>query len=141
MATGLTIGQLAKAAQVGVETVRYYQRLGLIPVPPGGSGYRRYPAVVVDRLRFIRRAQGLGFSLKEIEELLALEDSDDRVAIRELARERLQQIESRLVDLKRMQALLEELVDACEHTGRQQPCPIVSRILTGDASPVADAET
>src|SRR5690554_4360457 len=98
----LTIGRLAKAANVGVETVRYYQKLKLLPVPPQSGSYRQYPVSLIGRIRFIKRAQELGFTLKEISDLLKLQDGSDRVTIRAIASERAAQIESKLADLQRM---------------------------------------
>ncbi|MEO8203211.1 MAG: MerR family transcriptional regulator, partial [Betaproteobacteria bacterium] len=77
-----TIGKLARAAGVGVETVRYYQQRGLLPVPPGNGGFRRYSPAAGERIRFVKRAQELGFSLDEVAELLRLEDGTDRASIR-----------------------------------------------------------
>ena len=103
--TALTIGQLARAAHVGVETIRYYQRRALLPVPQVASGFRTYPQALVERIRFIKRAQELGFTLDEITTLLQLEDSDDRSAIRKVAADRLLQVEGKLSDLQKMQKM------------------------------------
>ena len=97
----LTIGRLARAADVGVETIRYYQDRELLPVPPSDGAFRYYPLSLVERIRFIKRAQELGFSLEEVRELLQLEDGADRVSIRRVAGERLSQIEAKLADLRR----------------------------------------
>ncbi|MCB1939977.1 MAG: MerR family DNA-binding protein [Rhodocyclaceae bacterium] len=121
----MTISQLARAAEVGVETVRYYQRRGLIAVPPTRSGIRRYEAPTLVRLRFIRRAQGLGFSLEEIGDLLGLDEHTDRVAARAIAREKLTQIEERIAQLQAMAHALRDLVACCEHSPAAQPCPIL----------------
>jgi MerR family mercuric resistance operon transcriptional regulator len=96
-----TIGQLAKAASVGVETIRYYQRRGLLAVPDVSSGFRTYPVADAERIRFIKRAQELGFSLEEISHLLMLEDSNDKPAIRDIASERLDQVRAKLADLQK----------------------------------------
>ena len=128
----LTIGRLAKAAGVGVETIRYYQQRGLLPVPPSSGAYRYYPASLSDRVRFVKRAQELGFSLDEIAELLMLEDGVDRGSIRRIANERLLQIQMKLADLTRMKRILSHLVDECEHTNQAAPCPII-RALTTDS--------
>ncbi|MGZ8336542.1 MAG: MerR family transcriptional regulator, partial [Allosphingosinicella sp.] len=85
MIGGLTIARLAAAAEVGVETVRYYQRRGLLDVPPRLGTIRRYGLDDLRRLRFIRRAQAAGFTLEEISELLALDATDDRARVREMA--------------------------------------------------------
>lgn len=129
-ATGsLTIGRLARAAGVNVETVRYYQERQLLPVPPSVGAFRHYPLELVDRIRFIRRAQELGFSLAEVSELLRLEDGTDRASIRRITSERLFQIETKLSDLRRMQRALKHLVSACEHTGAELPCPIIQSLV------------
>jgi MerR family mercuric resistance operon transcriptional regulator len=120
-----TIGGLAKAAGVGVETVRYYQRRGLLSEPPRPPGeIRRYSDEDLRRLRFIRRAQSAGFTLEEIGELLALDRTDDRARVRELATERLAALEARMADLERSRTALERLRTACA-SGRKGPCPIL----------------
>ncbi len=124
----LTIGKLAKAAQVSVETVRYYQQRALLPKPLATSGIRRYSLALVGRIRFIKRAQELGFSLDEIASLLVLEDGTDREAIRSLTATRLAQVEAKLADLERMRDSLRYLVLACEHTGHEWPCPIIASL-------------
>jgi MerR family mercuric resistance operon transcriptional regulator len=125
----LTIGRLAKAANVGVETVRYYQGRGLLPVPKPVGAVRRYPAKLIDRIGFIKRAQSLGFSLEEVATLLSLEDGRNRRAVRALAEVRLSQIRSKLSDLERMRAALHELVRRCQVTGQAHPCPIIEALV------------
>lgn len=124
----LTIGRLAKAAGVGVETIRYYQQRHLLPVPPQRGAFRYYPAQTVERIRFIKRAQELGFSLDEIAQLLKLEDGVERSAVRALARQRLDQISHKLADLTRMQTVLSQLVEDCEHCEGEVPCPIIDSL-------------
>ncbi len=124
----LTIGRLARAADVGVETIRYYQDRQLLPVPPSDGAFRYYPPHLVKRIRFIKRAQELGFSLEEVRELLQLEDGADRFSIRRVAGERLAQIEAKLADLKQMQRVLKDLLTECEHTKAGLPCPIIGSI-------------
>ena len=121
----LTIGRLAKAAGVGVETIRYYQGRKLIAVPAPSGAYRYYAPETIDRLRFIKRAQELGFTLDEISELLKLNDGKNRKSIRAVAGARLAQIESKLEDLQRMRRVLRHLVHECEHTDAKVPCPII----------------
>jgi len=126
----LTIGRLARAADVGVETIRYYQQRKLLPVPPSSGAFRHYPASLLARIRFIKRAQELGFSLDDIAELLRLEDGSDRRSIRQIAAHRLEQIQHKLADLKRMQKVLTHLVGQCEHTRAELPCPIIATLAT-----------
>ena len=95
-----TIGQLAKAAGVGVETVRYYQRRELLPVPEVASGFRTYPVSLVERIRFIKRAQELGFSLDEIGDLLRLEDGTHCDEASRLAEHKLQDVREKIADLR-----------------------------------------
>lgn len=98
----LTIGRLAKAAHVGTETIRYYQRRGLLPLPGASGAVRRYPPVLVTRIAFIKKAQGLGFSLNEIGTLLDLADGRNRRAVQTVAVARLAEIEMKLYGLSRM---------------------------------------
>jgi Hg(II)-responsive transcriptional regulator len=125
----LTIGRLARAAGVGVETIRYYQQRGLLPVPTSEGTFRQYPVALTARIHFIKRAQELGFSLDEITELLRLEDGAHRNLIRRIAADRLAQIEKKVVDLKRMQKTLKHLVAECEHTRGDLPCPIIASLV------------
>ena len=122
--TDLTIARLGAAAGVGVETVRYYQRRGLLAVPPSGGAVRRYDAGDVRRLRFIRRAQAAGFTLEEIGELLALDRTDDRARVRELATERVAALDARIAELEQSRAALERLRSTCA-SGSKGPCPIL----------------
>ena len=124
----LTIGRLARAAGVGVETIRYYQQRGLLPVPPSAGAYRQYPVALAVRIRFVKRAQELGFSLDEIVELLRLEDGTHRDSIRRIATDRLGQIAQKLADLQRMRKTLRHLVSECEHTRADLPCPIIATL-------------
>jgi MerR family mercuric resistance operon transcriptional regulator len=130
----LTIGRLARAAGVGVETIRYYQQRGLLPVPAASGAFRSYPVELVARIRFVKRAQELGFSLDEIAELLRLEDGSNRNSIRRIASDRLSQIEHKLNDLRRMQKVLKHLVAECEHTRASLPCPIIATLTRADSS-------
>ncbi len=125
----MTIGALAQAAGVGVETVRYYQRRGLLPQPSRAHGaVRRYPPAIAARLRFIRRAQQLGFTLDEIVGLLQLADGTDRRSVRRITAQRLAQLQARVADLQRMADALEHVLRACEHGGRAPRCPIIEAI-------------
>lgn len=127
----LTIGKLASAAGVGVDTVRFYERAGLLDKPPRtASGYRLYDLSDAARLRFIRRAKALGFSLEEIFELLKLNDGGGRrSAVRALAERRLTEIEQKLVDFKRMRDTLRELVRQCHGDGSLEGCPIIETVV------------
>jgi MerR family mercuric resistance operon transcriptional regulator len=126
----LTIGKLAKAAGVGVETVRYYQRRGLLAEPPTVSGYRRYDTLHLERLNFIKRAQGVGFTLEEIAELMTLNDTRDHRLARSLASEKIRSIETRIEQLGKVADALRHLVRECECGGQEMPCPIIRMALT-----------
>jgi len=129
---GLTIGDVADAAGVGIETIRYYERRGLVPQPGKAAGaYRRYGAGHVDRIRFIKRAQALGFSLEEIESLLDLEDGADRRRIRRIAAARLEDTRRRITDLKRIEHALAHLLHECETHAKSPRCPIIAAIIDG----------
>ncbi|MBL8650160.1 MAG: MerR family DNA-binding protein [Sphingopyxis sp.] len=126
-----TIGKLAVAGGVGVETIRYYQRRGLLEVPArsGGDGWgggiRRYDEDDLRRLRFIRAAQGAGFTLDEIGELLALEAGDDRVQVRHLARQRIEALDTKIAQMTETRAALARLADLCAASDKG-PCPILA---------------
>jgi Hg(II)-responsive transcriptional regulator len=124
----LTIGRLAKAAGVGVETVRYYQSRRLLRVPAANGGFRVYPAATIDRIAFIKRAQALGFSLNEVRSLLDLEDGRNRRAVQSVTQARLSQIEDKLADLERMRSVLSDLLDRCRQTQAAQACPIIETL-------------
>jgi len=120
-----SIGGLARAAGVGVETVRYYQRRGLLPEPPRPTGeIRRYGDQDLRRLRFIRRAQAAGFTLEQIGELLALDRTGDRARVRELATNRLAALDERIAELEQSRGALERLRSTCA-AGSKGPCPII----------------
>ena len=125
----LRIGALAKEAKVGVETIRYYQRRGLLAEPgkPLG-GQRSYPPEAAERLRFIKRAQRLGLTLEDIAVLLKLNDGTGHVKARQLATHRLEEIEAKLHDLTAMRDVLKKLVSQCEHSAGRVPCPIIQAV-------------
>lgn len=125
----LTVGRLANAANVGVETIRYYQGRGLLPVPKPVGAVRYYPAKLIDRIGFIKRAQSLGFSLGEVSTLLDLEDGRNRRAVQAVTEARLGQIRSKLLDLGRMRQTLDELLVRCQATGQTYPCPIIEALM------------
>lgn len=121
----LTIGRLAASAGVGVETIRFYQRKGLLDQPTRESGVRRYGSDDLRRLRFIRQAQAAGFTLAEIKELLALDASDDRPRARALARERIDALDAQIAELRRARDALSRLASKCGD-GSSGPCPILT---------------
>jgi MerR family transcriptional regulator, mercuric resistance operon regulatory protein len=131
-AKSLTIGAFAKATGVGVETIRYYQQRGLLPTPdrPYG-GIRRYGSADVARVKFVKAAQKLGFSLDEVAQLLKLEDGTHCGEAAALAALRLADVEQRLSDLARMAAALSRLVGECEaHEGRVS-CTLIAALRCG----------
>jgi len=129
MSENLTIGGLAKSAGVNVETVRYYQRRGLLdePAKPLG-GQRRYAMAAATRVRFIKRAQQLGFTLEEVKGLLLLEDGQSCRETRLLAEHKLALIEVRIADLGRMRRLLRGLIAECAEGRRPRSCPIIATL-------------
>jgi len=135
MRSALTIGEVAKAAEVGVETIRYYEREGLIAEPQRRpSGYREYSPDAIRRLRFIRRAKELGFTLKEIGELLALR-VDPRTTcgdVREMARAKIADVERRIGELQRIEDVLRRLARACRGQGPTSDCPILDLLDEGE---------
>jgi MerR family mercuric resistance operon transcriptional regulator len=127
----LTIGQVARQAQVGVETVRFYERQGLLEEPNRReSGYREYPEAVVSRLRFIKRAKELGFSLKEIKELLALRVDPETTCreVKEQAKGKIADIEAKIESLTRMKEALVKLTAVCRGRGPTSECPILDAL-------------
>ena len=128
----MTIAGLARAGGVGVETIRYYQRRGLLAEPPRAGAIRRYGAEDVRRLLFVRRAQAAGFTLDEIGELLALDRSGDRPRVRALAAARLEALEARIAELETARAALTRLSRACA-SGEEGPCPILEAFEPGRA--------
>ena len=120
----MTIGKFAATGGVGVETVRFYQRKGLLRTPKRLEGGRRYGTEDLRRLQFIRHAQTAGFTLEEIRELLDLDAGDDRERAREAARARLIALETRIAELNRTRDALQRLVAECS-SGKSGPCPIL----------------
>lgn len=124
----MTSGQLAKAANVNTETLRYYERRGLMPEPPRReSGYRTYPQESVARLNFIKGAQDLGFSLEEIKELLVLrvDETASRSAVRQRAQDKVAQIDEKIRKLQQMRDALDHLIEQCSGKGPTNECPIL----------------
>jgi MerR family mercuric resistance operon transcriptional regulator len=120
----LSIGKLAAAGRVGVETVRFYQRRGLLDTPDRDDGIRRYGSADVRRLRFIKQAQLAGFTLEEIKELLDLDASEDRSRARELANARVKLLDERIAELETARDALKSLARECG-SGSAGPCPIL----------------
>lgn len=135
----LSIGKFAEAGGVGVETVRFYQRKGLLDTPPGAEGIRRYGGEDVRRLRFIRTAQRAGFTLEEIRELLALDSGQDHRRARELAQARIVRLDEQIAEMKRARDCLQALARQCG--GRAAgPCPILASFdATSDVAPAGSA--
>ncbi|QDH13281.1 helix-turn-helix domain-containing protein [Formicincola oecophyllae] len=147
-----SIGQVAKSTGIAVETVRYYERIGLLPAPPrGGGNYRRYGMGHVERLQFIRRARALGFALEDIKTLLglakleprkkganqplaspSLDKEVERADVHKLAKKHLQEVEDKLAQLQRLRTALRKLIAACPH-GEVSGCGIIDG-LTGVAT-------
>ena len=119
----MTISGLAELGGVGVETVRFYQRRGLLTLPARGEGVRRYDDGDLGRLRFIRQAQTAGFTLKEIGELLVLDAGEDRARAQALARSRIAALDAQIIELQAARAALARLADDCVHSSG--PCPIL----------------
>jgi MerR family mercuric resistance operon transcriptional regulator len=132
----LTIGQLARACGTSVDTIRYYERERLLPRPQRSpSRFRLYEPAAAARLRFIRQAKGLGFSLDEIRELLALRVDGTKTCgdVRARARTKIGEIETRIEDLGRMKAALDQLAATCAGSGPTSECPILDALEAGEA--------
>ena len=125
----LTIGKLASAGGVSVETIRFYQREGLLQTPTRDDGIRRYGSDDVRRLRFIKQAQAAGFTLQEIKELLDLDASEDRARARELANVRVKALDQKITEFKRASDALRRLARECG-SGSAGPCPILTSFET-----------
>ncbi|HET9113923.1 MAG TPA: Hg(II)-responsive transcriptional regulator [Burkholderiales bacterium] len=130
----LTIGTLARAAGVHIETIRFYQRKGLLPEPvkPYGS-IRRYDAADVARIRFVKMAQGLGFSLDEIAELLQLEDGTHCNEASRMAERKLVHVREKIAHLQQMEATLSQLIQACHDQKRPDDCPLITTLYAENA--------
>ena len=148
MESGLPIGRAAQAANVGVETIRFYERQELIekPARPLGSGPRRYSREAVERIRFIREAQRLGFTLREVRELLALQTDPaaDCSDVRDRAAGKLAEVRIKVAQLQRMAGALETMIAGCPAHGRLEGCTILSALASPagqyDGSPSAGFE-
>ena len=127
--TAMTIGKLAKQAGVNIDTIRHYERNGLIPEPARRlSGYREYGLADVARLRFILRAKDLGFTLAEIGELLSLSADRDVKGVKRRAEARLEQVEHKIKELQRVRRGLRTLIEACPGHGELERCPIIAAL-------------
>lgn len=127
----LTIGKLAKLAGVGVETVRYYQNCGLLQEPPKPKqGYRHYPREALERLHFIKRAQELGFTLREIGTLIELDGRGSEVRV--LVAEKLGVIQAKIAHLITVQSTLEQLIRECDGKDDLSNCPLLSSLCSGN---------
>jgi MerR family mercuric resistance operon transcriptional regulator len=132
---GLTIGQVARQAGVKVETVKFYERQGLVEQPPRPAwGYRTYPPQAVARIRFIRRAQELGFSLREIGELLGLRHTPETscAEVKARAEAKIADIERKREELRKMQEALQRLAETCKGEGPVSECPILEAMDEGE---------
>lgn len=139
---GLTIGEVARAVHVNVETLRYYERRKLLGAPPRTqANYRQYPPETVKRVRFIKRAQELGFSLKEIKELLSLRATPhgESADVREVAQAKIGAIEKNIASLKAMRSALQKLVATCSGHHPRSHCPILEA-LDGISDAATDHE-
>jgi MerR family mercuric resistance operon transcriptional regulator len=126
MAGRMTISQLAKAAGVGVETVRYYQRRGLLPVPRTFAGsYRDYDLATVKRLRLIRGLKSAGFTLNEIGELISLDRGTKRLAIQAIASRKLAELNGKMREMRKVSNGLKALLSECQSAQQGTPCPII----------------
>ncbi len=133
--TSLTIGLVAKTAGVNIETIRYYQRVGLVAEPAKPlTGFRVYPTATIDRIRFIKRAQKLGFSLQDIAHLLAL-GNGHCADVRAQAETKLTQIEAQIKDLQSMRKTLKKLITECTRDNTSGHCPIVQSLTKNSSKP------
>lgn len=136
--TTMTIGQMAKISGVGVETIRFYERKGLLAEPKRrDSGYRQFDSEALDRLNFIQGSKQLGFTLSEIKELLSLEikPGTTKKDIKQLAQEKLENVEGKLQMLQQIQYTLKHLISQCDGKGDVSHCPILESIRKTDATP------
>lgn len=142
----LSTGELASEAGVGVESIRFYERRGLLPEPPRlASGYRAYPPDTVTRVRFIKRSQLLGFTLAEISELLDLRVDQENTCehVRQQLESKLTEVESKIRMLQEMQRALADMAAACDQGGPQGECPVLTTLLeqssqTGQSATIMD---
>lgn len=126
-----TIGKVARVTGVGIETIRFYEREGLIPEPPRrNSGYRQYPPATIDRVCFIKKAKGLGFTLAEIKGLLSLRVGSKTTCadVRRKAMQKIKEVDAKISDLKRIRKALNQLTNQCRGKGQIGECPILENL-------------
>ena len=129
----LTIGKVAAAAEVNVETIRFYQRRGILAEPPKQlGGLRYYDETAIERVRFVKRAQSLGFSLEEVIALLALHTSNACATTHDAAEKKLQMVEDRIHDLEQIRTTLKKLIGECKESIADVSCPIIESLLHGE---------
>lgn len=131
---GFTIGQIARRSRVNIETLRYYERRGLLPNPPRReSGYRNYPPEAIERIRFIKHAQTVGFTLKEIKELLSLRVDPKTTCseIKKRAEMKISEVEGKIRALQTMKSALVRLKGSCKGRGPSSDCPILDALESG----------
>lgn len=129
----MTIGQLAAAAGVNVETVRYYHRRGLLAAPERPSGgIRRYAANALTRLRFIKRSQSLGFSLDDVQALLSLDDGQGCTVARTIGEHKLGEVRQRIQTLQALEVALQQLVSRCSSRKRKLSCPLIEALMQAE---------
>ncbi len=129
MQSKLTIGKVAKAAAVNIETIRFYQRKGLIAEPPKAlGGFRYYPEKCIEDIHFIKRAQAIGFTLEEIKELLAMQACDACQQTHDASLIKLNMVNARIAELERIRETLQELIGKCEKENYETACPIIDSL-------------
>ncbi|HVV68168.1 MAG TPA: MerR family transcriptional regulator [Gammaproteobacteria bacterium] len=125
----MTISRFARSAGVGVETVRYYQRCGLLPVPRTKmSGYREYDNSILQQLRFIQRAQLAGFTLKQIKQLIDFDPMFERHQIQEMTRNQIKALDAQIKQLQKISTALKGWLSDCEQAGHKVVCPIIKAL-------------
>lgn len=139
---GLTISKVAKECGVNIETIRYYEKRGLIQKPPRtDSGYRSFPDEVIDRIKFIKRAQELDFSLSEIQKLIRITDNDDSFTAedaQQFAKEKLSAVDRKIQGLESVKSLLEDLLERCSGKGPICECPIIQELSHINGQPTME---
>jgi len=137
--TAMTIGKVAAKAGVNTETLRYYERRGLLPGPPrSNANYRQYPADTVPRVRFIKQAQALGFTLDEIDTLLSLNKQSSHCCddVHEQAQQKIDSIDAKLDALLAMRQAIAVLISECDNTQPGDPCPIITSLSGDELAPI-----